>query len=376
MESSTLGVHAPDSPVTESAPDGPAANGHGDLAEREWAICCSGGGIRSAAYCLGALQSLDRIGLLAKVRWILGRIGGQLYRLLARLWRDNLRAGTQPHAYAPGTAEERNLRYNTRYIAPNGRPCWSASCRCSSGRSCTFVIALAPLYALAHAWGWLLRWQDVLVPSGPHAMTAGHRAGLVAVAAIAAGITLIAFGFWWLTLAPGRRAGGRGGCCGRLRPDGRDRGADRRGLVGGAATRHRRPGARHARGPAADLVADPQHRVAGHDHPFPWLRREAILVARGAGRPGRRGRGGRQVRPGPGWPSGQRWPQGQGQQRSPAAGPARAAGWPSTAGTAALAGQRRHRALARSCSRCGGSATAPGRDSPAASCCRSLSRWP
>lgn len=23
-----------------------------------WAICCSGGGIRSAAYCLGALQSL------------------------------------------------------------------------------------------------------------------------------------------------------------------------------------------------------------------------------------------------------------------------------------------------------------------------------
>ena len=31
---------------------------------------------------------------------------------------------------------------------------------------------LAPLYALTHAWGWLLRWQGALVPSGPHAMTA------------------------------------------------------------------------------------------------------------------------------------------------------------------------------------------------------------
>ena len=31
----------------------------------DWAICCSGGGIRSAAYCLGALQSLDQGGLLS-----------------------------------------------------------------------------------------------------------------------------------------------------------------------------------------------------------------------------------------------------------------------------------------------------------------------
>jgi len=42
----------------------------------DWAICCSGGGIRSAAYCLGALQSLDQRGLVAKARWILGVSGG------------------------------------------------------------------------------------------------------------------------------------------------------------------------------------------------------------------------------------------------------------------------------------------------------------
>src|SRR5581483_5257819 len=72
MEPSTLGVQGPDGPATESTPDGSAAHGPGDLADREWAICCSGGGIRSAAYCLGALQSLDSGGLMAKVKWILG----------------------------------------------------------------------------------------------------------------------------------------------------------------------------------------------------------------------------------------------------------------------------------------------------------------
>ena len=33
-----------------------------------WAVCCSGGGIRSASYCLGALQSLQESGLLAKAK--------------------------------------------------------------------------------------------------------------------------------------------------------------------------------------------------------------------------------------------------------------------------------------------------------------------
>ena len=41
-------------------------------AEETWAICCSGGGVRSAAYCLGALQSLQQDGLLTQAKWILG----------------------------------------------------------------------------------------------------------------------------------------------------------------------------------------------------------------------------------------------------------------------------------------------------------------
>ncbi|HEX9355217.1 MAG TPA: hypothetical protein VF933_15565, partial [Streptosporangiaceae bacterium] len=59
------------------ADTGPAqAAGPDGAREDDWAICCSGGGIRSAAYCLGALQSLEKCGLLAKVKWILGVSGG------------------------------------------------------------------------------------------------------------------------------------------------------------------------------------------------------------------------------------------------------------------------------------------------------------
>src|SRR5262249_53400510 len=42
----------------------------------DWAVCCSGGGIRSAAYCLGALQSLDSGGVLGAAKWIVGVSGG------------------------------------------------------------------------------------------------------------------------------------------------------------------------------------------------------------------------------------------------------------------------------------------------------------
>ena len=86
----------------------------------DWAICCSGGGIRSAAYCLGALQSLDIGGLLGTAKWILGVSGGSYIASSRALVAHNLPPGTVPHAYAPGTAEERNLRDNSRYIAPNG----------------------------------------------------------------------------------------------------------------------------------------------------------------------------------------------------------------------------------------------------------------
>ena len=203
----------------------------------DWAICCSGGGIRSAAYCLGALQSLDQGGLLARARWVLGVSGGSYIASSRALVAHNLPAGEEQPAYAAGSAEELNLRYNTHYIAPNGATVLVAVLSLLLGAMVTFVVVLAPLYALAHAWGWLLRWQEVLVPSGPHAASAAVTGlGWWLAPAVVAGVTLVLFGFWWLTLAPvAGRAGARAGLLGSLRPDGPDRGANRAAWVGGAA---------------------------------------------------------------------------------------------------------------------------------------------
>jgi hypothetical protein len=200
----------------------------------DWAICCSGGGIRSAAYCLGALQSLDQGGLLSKVKWILGVSGGSYIATSRALVAHHLRAGTQPPAYAPGTPEELSLRYDSRYIAPNGSTILVGVLSMLLGAAGTFVIVLAPLYALTHAWGWLLRGQHVLIPSGPRAMTATVTSpGWWIWPVIAGGIVLLAFLFWWGTLGPGDRR--PGGPLMWLNPDSRDRGSDRARVVSWAA---------------------------------------------------------------------------------------------------------------------------------------------
>jgi hypothetical protein len=200
----------------------------------DWAICCSGGGIRSAAYCLGALQSLEGGGLLSKVKWILGVSGGSYIATSRALVAHHLRARTQPPAYAPGTPEELSLRYDSRYIAPNGSTILVGILSMLLGAVGTFVIVLAPLYALTHAWGWLLRWQHVLIPSGPRAMTAAvTNLGWWLWPVIAGGIVLVAFLFWWGTVEPGARR--LGGPLIWLNPDSRDRGADRARVVSWAA---------------------------------------------------------------------------------------------------------------------------------------------
>ena len=224
--------------AARAAQDGavPAAEA-GATGGGDWAICCSGGGIRSAAYCLGALQSLDSGGLLGTAKWIVGVSGGSYIASSRALVAHDLPPGTVPHAYAPGTAEERNLRDNTRYIAPNGATVLVGVLSLLLGAIVTFIIVTAPIYAFTHAWGWLLRWQGVLVPSGPRTMTAavtGTAWWLPSV--IGAGITLVLFAFWWLTLEPPlSRRTARVRWWAWLKPDDPDRSANRAKVVSWAA---------------------------------------------------------------------------------------------------------------------------------------------
>ena len=226
---------APD--VARDAQNGPVPPTEAGGPDGSWAVCCSGGGIRSAAYCLGALQSLDSERLLGAAKWIVAVSGGSYIASSRALVAHDLPPGTEPHAYAPGTPEERNLRDNTRYIAPNGATALVGALSLLLGAMVTFIIVAAPVYAFTHAWGWLLRWQDVLVPAGSRTLTAAAiTTAWWLPTAIMAGITLVLFAFWWVTLEPPLRPDTGSRWWDWLMPDDPDRSANRATLVSWAAS--------------------------------------------------------------------------------------------------------------------------------------------
>jgi len=177
----------------------------------DWAICCSGGGIRSATYCLGALQAMDAGGLVGKAKWILGVSGGSYIAASRALVANSLDRPGEPHAYARGTDEEENLRNNTRYIAPDAKTALMGVLSLLLGAIVTFTLAIVPLFVFGHVWGWLLRALGVLTWSQPGGASASVTAWTWwAAPAIAAAITLALFVYWWATVGsggPGRGAG-------------------------------------------------------------------------------------------------------------------------------------------------------------------------
>jgi len=183
----------------------------------EWAICCSGGGIRSASYCLGALQGLQIGGLLGRAGLVLGVSGGSYIAASRALVANGLArpqpAGSGPGgaAYAPGSPEEQNLRDNTHYLAPSGGILLTGVLSLLVGVVVTFLLVSAPLYAAAHAWGWLLRSQQVLCPGDlPQCHPTGHWGASVTSPvwwpwSLIAGVVAFAlFWWWWATLVPHR----------------------------------------------------------------------------------------------------------------------------------------------------------------------------
>ncbi len=194
-----------------------------DAQAGEWAICCSGGGIRSASYCLGALQGMQGTtanGLFARVRHIVSVSGGSYIAASRALVAGGLPDGGGP-AYGPGSPEEENLRDNTHYLAPNGRTVLVGVLSLLVGVVATFLLVFAPLFVAGHVWGWLLRWQKVLCPGsvqrcgapGPLAASVTSLVWWWLLPVIAGGLTLLSFGWWWWTLKPRRnreRQEGRG----------------------------------------------------------------------------------------------------------------------------------------------------------------------
>jgi hypothetical protein len=202
------GDHRVNAPAAPSA-GLPVAEANGNQA---WAICCSGGGIRSASYCLGALQWLEQAKFLKDAKLIVGVSGGS-YIAASRalvaygLDRDAGRADAsgQP-PYAPGTPETEHLRDNTRYLAPDAKTLLAGVLSLLFGVAVTLVLVLTPVFAVAHAWGWLLRSQGVLAHTSTQQWTAALTGATWWIwPVIAAAVAAVAFGWWWVTLIPGPR---------------------------------------------------------------------------------------------------------------------------------------------------------------------------
>lgn len=87
-------------------------------------VCCSGGGIRSAAFSLGALQSLQERGELRKASYLAAVSGGSYIAaaisMVAKTGKgnsDRSLISRQP-AFAQGSPEEQYLRNRCSYLAP------------------------------------------------------------------------------------------------------------------------------------------------------------------------------------------------------------------------------------------------------------------
>jgi len=131
-------------------------------------ICCSGGGIRSASFSLGALQIFRERGLLQEADYI-SAVSGGAYMAIAHAALVGLTiqdqadspnpTGEDPFAqlppWAPGSPEEKNLRDHSTYLAPGaGGKLWMLF-NVVYGMGRQLLPLAAALYALGLFVGWL-----------------------------------------------------------------------------------------------------------------------------------------------------------------------------------------------------------------------------
>lgn len=81
-------------------------------------ICCSGGGIRSASYCLGALQVLRDEHVLQDTEYVSAVSGGAYIASAFAIAAARSDSDTLP-PFAPGSVEEEHLRNHSSYMAPD-----------------------------------------------------------------------------------------------------------------------------------------------------------------------------------------------------------------------------------------------------------------
>lgn len=143
-----------------------ASEAHDSAVERPGlVIACSGGGIRSASFCLGALQRIAREpAVYSQAKWLIGVSGGGY---LAAAWATLDRHPGTPQAdservvspFLLGSPELARLRRNTHYLASSAAVAYEALISLVWGVAITTVFTAAVLSTVA----WLGGWQMTLL---------------------------------------------------------------------------------------------------------------------------------------------------------------------------------------------------------------------
>jgi len=122
-------------------------------------ICCSGGGIRSASYALGALQALQEVGVLERAEYLAtvsggGYIGGALTMVAASPDTDLVWGKDRPAPFARMSPEERYLRDHSTYLAPDATGKLRLVSRLVLGMMVNLVFVGAVIVVLGRLLGW------------------------------------------------------------------------------------------------------------------------------------------------------------------------------------------------------------------------------
>ncbi|MDQ1625904.1 MAG: hypothetical protein QOJ49_1402 [Actinomycetota bacterium] len=171
------------------APDaGPAADPRDPThaARRVRAVCCSGGGIRAAAYVLGGLQRLGRPengkpSWYSEADFVTAVSGGSYMASSFAMLNHDLTGDLPP--YAAGSPEEHRLRAHTRYLVEDPRVAAVGIVSILYGLLLNLLPLLASLYVLAKLLGWSLHAWHVLTPtpSDPQTWKLGHVGAMIVV---------------------------------------------------------------------------------------------------------------------------------------------------------------------------------------------------
>ena len=124
-------------------------------------ICCSGGGLRSAAFSFGALDVLWREGIVQDAQYLAGVSGGSYAVTAATIVRahsdDVLWTKDEPGPYGLGSPELDYLRNRTNYLAPGLMGRWNMFLRLLLGILLNLAVILGVLFVVGRLGGRIYR---------------------------------------------------------------------------------------------------------------------------------------------------------------------------------------------------------------------------